>query len=121
MWLGNAPLITVNLIRAGDLRDLLLFRIHHIIADEWSMGLLLGEVAETYGLILGGDGAFLNDPPIQYADFAEWEDEWAARAECLSNLDYWKAKLTPLPPPVDLPYDYALTPDCISGPRERPV
>src|SRR5215471_19206537 len=107
MSLANAPLVTVSLIRTSELQHLLLLRMHHIIADEWSMGLFLGEVVEMYGLILDGAEAFRDEPPIQYADFAAWERQWAESPECLSHLEYWKAHLSSLPTPFELPYDYA--------------
>ncbi|MGH9823965.1 MAG: condensation domain-containing protein, partial [Blastocatellia bacterium] len=108
--LSCPPLIAADMIRISDSRQLLLLRMHHIIADEWSLGVLLGEIAELYQSILKGDRVTLRDLDIQYADFAVWEREWVDGPECAAHVDYWKSKLFSLPPPLDLPPDYARPP-----------
>ncbi len=52
---------------------MLLLSIHHIVADGWSMGVLIGEIAAIYPALRGGETPALAALPIQYADYATWQ------------------------------------------------
>ena len=47
----------------------------------------------------------LPDLPIQYADFAQWQNEWL-RGDVLDELlAFWVTELGPIPPVLALPTD----------------
>ncbi|WP_131655576.1 condensation domain-containing protein, partial [Methylocucumis oryzae] len=50
--------------------------LHHLIADGWSMNLLLSEFAELYQAELNGVSAERAKLPIRYADYARWQRAW---------------------------------------------
>ncbi|HYN22023.1 MAG TPA: amino acid adenylation domain-containing protein, partial [Thermoanaerobaculia bacterium] len=97
--LGRGPLLRARLVRIGETEHRLLLVMHHIIADGWSMGVLLRELARLY------DGAGLPALPVQYGDYAVWQRGWL-RGEALDRqLGFWKPRLAGLPPLLELPSD----------------
>ena len=68
--LRAGPLVRAALLRLTDDDQLALLTLHHIIADGWSMGVLLHELATLYAAFVAGRPAPLPDLPIQYADYA---------------------------------------------------
>jgi amino acid adenylation domain-containing protein len=103
--LTRTPLVRAALIRGGG-TAVLVFVLHHIAVDGWSIGIFLREVAEFYRGELAGDGGpDLPELPLQYVDYAIWQRERAAstrarerRAEQLRALDGY-------PVVLDLPTD----------------
>jgi amino acid adenylation domain-containing protein len=99
-------LLRATLLRCACDEHLLLLTIHHIAADGWSMGVLLGEMAALYTAFQTEQAPDLPDLAIQYADFAEWQRTWLQGDVLATQLAYWRtqlAELTPLPLPTDHP------------------
>uniref|UniRef100_UPI00124DA0B8 non-ribosomal peptide synthetase n=1 Tax=Gemmobacter serpentinus TaxID=2652247 RepID=UPI00124DA0B8 len=104
--LGSGPLLRVSLLRLGAEDAVLLFNMHHIISDGWSMGVLIAEVAAIYGALLQGDPDPLPALTVQYGDFALWQRNWLTGARLKEAEDFWLGQLGGLPPvPVQLPTD----------------
>ncbi|HEY0546992.1 MAG TPA: amino acid adenylation domain-containing protein, partial [Pyrinomonadaceae bacterium] len=103
--LERAPLVRVRLLRLNEREHVLLFIIHHIIADGWSMGVLVNEVAALYKAYLEGQASPLAELPIQYADFSEWQRGWLTGEIFERQLEYWKRQLGGELPVLDLPTD----------------
>ncbi|MEM7349874.1 MAG: amino acid adenylation domain-containing protein [Acidobacteriota bacterium] len=88
----------------------LLLTIHHILADAWSMRILLQELAQLYQAFARGERSPLGELAVQYADFARWQRSWLAAGrtpgEVLAQqLAYWKERLADCPPLLELPAD----------------
>jgi amino acid adenylation domain-containing protein/non-ribosomal peptide synthase protein (TIGR01720 family) len=98
-------LLRATLLRTGAAEHLLLVTLHHIISDEWSVGLLLQEVAELYRAFGRGQPSPLPELPVQYADYARWQRQWLTGAALKTRLDYWIAHLEGAPEVLDLPTD----------------
>ena len=54
--LSSGPLLRVRLLRLGAEEHVVLLTMHHIVADGWSMGVLVREVAELYEALRRGAG-----------------------------------------------------------------
>jgi amino acid adenylation domain-containing protein len=108
--LAVGPLIRVALLRLSAHEQILLVTLHHSIADGWSLGVLIQELATLYAAAAAGQPAALPALPIQYADYALWQRTWliAAGADrpspLQSQLAYWTTQLADLPL-LDLPTD----------------
>ncbi|TAL47324.1 MAG: non-ribosomal peptide synthetase, partial [Methylovulum sp.] len=87
---------------------LLVLVLHHIVADRWSVGVLMKEVAALYAAFSNGLPSALPEPPIQYGDYALWQRQQAERSE--KHLDYWLQKLHNAPPLLAIPTDYPRPP-----------
>jgi len=71
--LTRSPLLRVTVLRLGAQDHVLLFTMHHLVADAWSMGLLMEEVSAGYRAVLAGDEPSLPTLPLQYADYSIWQ------------------------------------------------
>uniref|UniRef100_UPI003F6F83B3 amino acid adenylation domain-containing protein n=1 Tax=Gloeocapsopsis crepidinum TaxID=693223 RepID=UPI003F6F83B3 len=103
--LAQAPLLRVTLLKLGETEHVVLLTMHHIIADGWSIGILINELTTLYQAFSAGKPSPLTELPIQYADFATWQHHWL-QSELEPQLNYWQqqlADITPLQLPTDLP------------------
>jgi len=103
--LTQGPLMRVKVLKLEDDEHVLLFTMHHIVSDGWSMGILIREVGTLYQAYSSGEGAPLAELPIQYADFAVWQREWLQGEVLERQLAYWKRQLGGGPPALKLPID----------------
>ncbi|MBE9052040.1 amino acid adenylation domain-containing protein [Nostocales cyanobacterium LEGE 11386] len=101
--LSQAPLLRVLLLRLGEQEHTLLLTIHHIIADGWSMGVLLRELVVLYEANCQQQPASLTPLPIQYQDFAVWQQQWLGTLQ--TQLNYWMQQLAGELPILELPSD----------------
>jgi len=101
--LSEAPLIRAGLWRTGEHEHVLSLVLHHIIADGWSIGLLIRELAECYDTRRRELPSALPELSIQYADYAVWQrDQWTDGV-LEEGLNYWKEQLRGLPEQLALP------------------
>ena len=104
--LSQGPLLRVKLLRLDENKHIVLLTMHHIVTDEWSMGVFVNEVATLYTAFARSEPSPLPELPIQYADFAVWQREWL-RGEVLDEkLAYWRKELSGIPPLLRLPTDH---------------
>jgi amino acid adenylation domain-containing protein/non-ribosomal peptide synthase protein (TIGR01720 family) len=102
--LEEIPLLRVQLIRVENTNCILLLQLHHIIADAWSMGLLIRDTAAIYQRLIKKE-APLPKLPIQYVDFAHWQRQHLP-LELTQHLEYWRQQLADAPALLELPTDY---------------
>ncbi|HWK48371.1 MAG TPA: condensation domain-containing protein, partial [Steroidobacter sp.] len=103
--LERGPLMRVKLIAVDDQEHLLLVTLHHIIADGWSLNVLLEELAQLYTGQVQGQPVALPALPLQYADHARWQLDHPSEAERTRQLDYWYTELAEAEEPLALPLD----------------
>ncbi len=111
------PLRTV-LVRLGDETHQVLFTMHHIASDGWSMGVLIREVREIYNAFWHGEPCPLAPLAVQYADFAAWQRDWLSSEGLASHLAYWRRQLAGADADLGLPRRSAPP---AAGPREAAV
>ncbi|MDT4291636.1 amino acid adenylation domain-containing protein [Methylomonas sp. MO1] len=104
--LEQLPLMRVLLIKLADENHRLSITLHHIVADEWSLRLLIKEVGQFYRQLQLGQSLFDSGPAIQYADFAEWQRQYLQGGSYAQQLGYWQNQLAAAPSSLDLPTDY---------------
>ena len=96
--LARGPLLRFRLLRLGERKHLLLMTMHGTIVDRWSIGVLLEELSTFYAAFAEGIYARAPSPPVQYADFAQWQRRWPSQPEMVAQLAYWRDQLRePLP------------------------
>ena len=103
--LEQGPLIRTTLFQLAPDEHVLLVLLHHIICDGWSLGVLVRELAACYAAELHQQQAALPPLPIQYADYAVWQQQWMGSAEAEQQLAYWRGQLADAPPLLELPSD----------------
>jgi len=104
--LARPPLLRGTLLRLGDSNaHALLYAIHHIVADGWSLGILLREIAALYSAVVTATPSLLPALPIQYADFAVWQRVWMTGEVLARQLGYWRDHLAGAPI-TEIPTDF---------------
>jgi acyl carrier protein len=95
--LSRGPMLRARLLRLASNDHVLLFTVHHIISDAWSINILIRELSEVYKSLLAGGQARLRELPVQYADYAAWQRELLTGAELERQLSYWRNQLEGAP------------------------
>ena len=103
--LSEGPLFRVTVIHLADQEHIILFTMHHIISDGWSVTVLVQEVATLYSTMVAGEPSPLPELAIQYADYAHWQRNWLQGPVMEKLLSYWKEQLAGTPPVLELPTD----------------
>ncbi|HEU4596976.1 MAG TPA: amino acid adenylation domain-containing protein, partial [Pyrinomonadaceae bacterium] len=98
-------LLRTRLLRLGTERHLLLFAMHHIVSDAWSLRVLVEELAALYAAHRAGRPAALEELPVQYADFAHWQRRRLESGLLQDQLSFWQRQLADAPPVLALPTD----------------
>ncbi|MEV4286822.1 amino acid adenylation domain-containing protein [Nonomuraea bangladeshensis] len=99
--LDGEPPIKVWLHATAPGEHLLLVLLHHIAADEWSVGPLWDDLTAAYRARAAGRAPDWAPLPVQYADHTLWERE----NHDPDRLAYWRRALAGLPEHPTLPHD----------------
>lgn len=91
--LSDCPLFRVTIIKVTPDYNILLLPMHHIISDNWSMGILLDEILKIYEHKLNGTELVLDSLKVQYLDYAYWQNAWLESDEYKNQLNFWKEEL----------------------------
>jgi len=103
--LDGGPPLAIALFRIAPQAHVLLVKVHHIIADGWSMSLFLDELATFYSAALEGGPSPLEALALQYADFAHWQRQWLSGDVLEAQLEFWRSQLEGAPKVLSLPTD----------------
>ena len=68
---ADVPLMRVGLVQLGDERHLLAWTLHHLLADAWSIAIVLGELRAAYHARLCGERLSASPAPA-FRDFIAW-------------------------------------------------
>jgi amino acid adenylation domain-containing protein len=103
--LAAGPLLRARLIRLGPADHAVLFTVHHIVTDGWSMGIFFREITLLYDAFSNGRPSPLPELPVQYGDFAVWQRGRLQGEALETQLGYWRKQLAGAPPLLELPTD----------------
>jgi amino acid adenylation domain-containing protein len=108
--LSQLPLWRAKLLHLESQEHILLLTIHHIIADEWSIEVLLHDLAVFYRVAIAKTVPSLPELPIQYKDYACWQRQCLSEGSLATELAYWKKQLEGAPAILQLPTDHPRSP-----------
>jgi amino acid adenylation domain-containing protein len=97
--LERGPLLRVRVQPLGDGEHELLLTVHHLVADFWTLTLLVRDLAALYR----GE-----DPPLPraiYPDYVRWQEEMLAGPRGEEIWDYWRLQLAGELPVLEIPTD----------------
>ncbi len=87
--LENGPLYAINsVIRPGE-KVLIIFTLHHIIADGWSMEILLKELNYVIACLINNQHITLPEINFHYRDFANWQNENVNLDDLIKQKTFW--------------------------------
>ncbi len=101
--LEKAPLLRIEIHYIENKKTLLLFETHHIIMDGTSLNNMISEFSRLY------NGENLEIVPIQYKDYAVWENNYNQSENIKQAENYWLNKFKDSEfSQLNLPYDYKI-------------
>ncbi|MCW8093485.1 condensation domain-containing protein, partial [Alteromonas sp. ASW11-130] len=78
-------------------QGVLLFNMHHIASDGWSVAILKNEFFTLYRAFYEGKREPLAELTIQYADYAQWQQEEQTKEVSVNQLSFWEQLLKDAP------------------------
>jgi thioesterase domain-containing protein/alkylation response protein AidB-like acyl-CoA dehydrogenase/acyl carrier protein len=105
--LDQGPLINYTLIQVSSQEYLLAIVVHHMVADGWSLGLIISELSALYNAAAQDSSFVLPELPFQYVDFAAWHQQWLAGDDLHPQVQYWQHVFAGSPEALKLPLDRA--------------
>ncbi|MFJ7185386.1 amino acid adenylation domain-containing protein [Lysinibacillus xylanilyticus] len=95
--LNKAPLLRAEVIKLKEQKHLVLFDIHHIIADITSLHILYREFMDLYS------GYELGELNLQFKDYSEWKNNYL---DSLNKESYWEGVFSNEIPELSMPIDF---------------
>ncbi len=102
--LDQWPLVRFSLLKLDPEHHQLVITYHHIIADGWSMGIMLRELSTLYAATCQGVSSTLPQP-TQSSEYAEWQAEQQQEPEMDAAEAYWLGQFADSIPFIELPFD----------------
>jgi len=91
--------------RLADNVSVVIYSIHHIACDGWSIRILQQDLTMLYNAQVEGKVPSLPLLPVQYADVSVWQRDWLKDEVLSTQTAYWKEALRNLPALHSLPLD----------------
>ncbi len=98
--LEDPPLMRAAVFKTGESRFVLMFDVHHIVADGGSLDILVDDFLKINA---GGE---LNPVTLHYKDFAYWQQEIIGSNGMRRQEEYWLGRFRGVIPRLDLPLDF---------------
>ena len=108
--LADDPLLRVAILATDDGRHVVLLVVHHVVADLWSMAVLVRDLARLIPRLRGGDAASLEPPALRYADWVMWQLRQLEGETGERLWAGWQERLHGELPVIELPLDHPRPP-----------
>ncbi|WP_298510495.1 non-ribosomal peptide synthetase [uncultured Kordia sp.] len=108
--LSSGPLLRVTVVQTSTDDFVLFLTMHHIISDAWSMSVMEKEFGYLYSTFLSNTMPKLPLLPIQYKDYAYWQNEMTHGGKLASSKKYWLDQFSGNIPVLQLPSDFSRPP-----------
>lgn len=92
--LNQWPLFKLDLVKLSEQSFIFLATMHHIIADGWSMNILVKEIAQYYQQFISQGPKDFPAHFLQYADYAHWQTQYLNESRSDVLIAFWKNYLS---------------------------
>ncbi|MBC8945042.1 non-ribosomal peptide synthetase [Xenorhabdus indica] len=103
--LSTDLMLRIRLIKLAENDYVIIYTIHHIAFDGWSVTIFLHEFFTLYKAYCQGKVNPLPPLKIQYADYAQWQQSWLQGDVLKKQLTYWQNQLAGISPVHRVPLD----------------
>uniref|UniRef100_UPI004053EC43 amino acid adenylation domain-containing protein n=1 Tax=Shewanella sp. TaxID=50422 RepID=UPI004053EC43 len=103
--LSKDLMLRVSYLKTSARSGVLIFNMHHIASDGWSLEVLTKEFFALYEAYSEHKANPLAPLTIQYADYAQWQRDYLSSERLEQQLSYWQQQLDELPIVHSLPLD----------------
>ncbi|WP_240517562.1 non-ribosomal peptide synthetase [Bacillus pseudomycoides] len=100
------PLLRVKIFKIKDNEWIFYLNMHHIITDGWSTVVFFEELAVLYDAYSKNKVCDLEELPVGYSDFSNWQRVWLESGVLEKQLSFWKSELSGELPVLQLPINY---------------
>ena len=104
--LGCSPMLRASVFQFAPESHLLLLTFCHLAFDGWSLGVFVKELSALYKAYLRSEASPLPELPIQYLDFAAWQQRVLQDEVLAPQLNYWLKNLDSSLTVLELPTDH---------------
>ncbi len=94
--LTAGPLLRARLLHTADDGYVLALTLHHLVADAWSVGVLMAEVGAHYRNRATGAPAQQPALQVQYGDYALWQRAQETQPVFQRAVEHWRSRLSEL-------------------------
>ncbi|OTA15700.1 PvdJ [Xenorhabdus vietnamensis] len=98
-------MLRILLIKLAENDYVIIYTMHHIACDGWSMSIFLSEILTLYKAYCQGETDPLPPLKIQYTDYAQWQKSWLQGDILEKQLTYWQNQLIGITPLHRFPLD----------------
>ena len=92
--LQSGPLLRTHVVKASRQDWVLIVTAHAIVADEWSLRLMLSEIQGHYAFLVHGWSSRIPEPPLQFADYVAWYEQRMSETPAQARVTGWPAALS---------------------------
>ncbi|BET96656.1 non-ribosomal peptide synthetase [Xenorhabdus taiwanensis] len=103
--LSTDLMLRIRLIKLAESDYVVLYTIHHIACDSWSLEIFINELLTLYWAYCQEKANPLPPLKIQYRDYAQWQRNWLQGEVLEKQLDYWQNQLSGISPLHRFPLD----------------
>jgi natural product biosynthesis luciferase-like monooxygenase protein/amino acid adenylation domain-containing protein len=100
-------LIRAKLYQVASDEYVVLFVVHHIVSDAWSMEIIKKEIFRFYEANIDHCKIPVHENSIQYRDFASWQKKQLQSQDFIKNVNFWKSILPTKPSKLNFPWGNA--------------
>ncbi|OXA89994.1 non-ribosomal peptide synthetase [Flavobacterium hercynium] len=105
--LAEDCLVRVSLLEKAEDHFVFVLVIHHIVSDGWSMEIMVNELFTLYNVFLSGYENPLLPLPIQYKDYALWQQNQITQEDNQAHKKFWLKQFEGEVSRVDLPVSHS--------------
>jgi amino acid adenylation domain-containing protein len=96
--------LRMSLLTLGLEDHVLILGMHHVIADQWSLGIVSRELTAFYMARVSGRKPSLPPLALQYRHYAAWQLQSIESEKLIQAGRYWRSRLEGMPV-LELPFD----------------
>ena len=97
------PTVCAGLFQRAADDQVLVIKLHHVVADGWSLGIIARDLGHYYRSACEGSNAEPQAVPrAPYTDFALDQIDFLSQPSGTSQMDFWQEALTPVPEGLEL-------------------
>ncbi len=104
--LQHGPLARLGVFHTDRGGPRVVFSVHEIVADSWSLSALVTDLLQAYSAAVAGRPWTPPSPPYTFEDFVAWERKQLDGAADARSLEFWKRELQDAPLDLQLPIDH---------------
>ena len=98
-------MVRVRILKLEEQSHLLLYTLHHIASDGWSMAIFRNELNALYQAQITNVEPSLSKNMVRYADYSVWQREVLDQHRLNHETSYWLSQLDGIPELHGLPLD----------------